>query len=208
VGAFAVVRPQDDATARQVSDWCDALVAELVARGHVLVDEVDEATPAEAAEIERALRAGAELVLYFGHGSRDAWRTNGRPTIYSGNVGAAAGKAVVSIACLTGRELGPDAVAAGLVAWLGFTIAFPVLAPHKNADPFGATIVSACAGLASGATMGGLRDAIVAACAQLAVDFDHGGRFFGHPGQPVGYYGALALQSHVSIAGDAAHRPL
>lgn len=208
MSAFVIVRPQDDSAARQASDWCDALVAKFIAFGHTLVDDVDEATPAEAPEIERAMRAEARLVCYFGHGDRDAWHTDDQPMIDRGNVKAAAGKAVLSIACLTSRELGPDAVTAGVVTWLGFTIKVPVLVPHKNADPFGEAIVAALAGLASGATMGDVRDALVAACEQLVVEFDQSGRFHGHPAQPVGYYGALALQSHVSLHGAAAHRPL
>jgi hypothetical protein len=208
VGAFVVVRPQDDAAAQQASDWCDELVTELQARGHVLVNEVDWQTPADVSSIDAAMRSKAELVCYFGHGAPDAWLTDDQTTIDRANVKAATGKAVASVTCLTGRELGPDAITSGVIAWLGFTIRVPALTPHKNADPFGEAIINGLRELAFGATMGDTGDSVVRECEQLVTDFDTGGRFHGHPAWQVGYYGALALKDHLIVNGQTTHRPL
>src|ERR1700676_297439 len=74
---FSVVRPRDDADARQASEWCDDLVNRLVQYGHTEVDDVDDRTPADIAHIVVALSRRVDLVCYFGHGREDAWLTAG-----------------------------------------------------------------------------------------------------------------------------------
>jgi Peptidase family C25 len=208
MGAFLVIRPGDDAAARQAAEWCSELADRLVAAGHELIGDVDELTPAHSPEILTALQTDAELVCYFGHGASDSWRTDDLATIDSANVGVAAGKVVISVACLTGRGLGPDAITAGVRSWLGFTIKIPVIAPHVSVDPIGEAFANGLAGLAGFATIGDVRDALIAAFAQLADDYDEGGRFAGHPAQAIGYYGALALQDHITVDGSRSQVPL
>jgi len=205
---FVVIHPEDDAAAEQAAKWCSELVDELVAAGHELIEDVNEQTPADSASIEAALEMPAELVCYFGHGTPDSWQTDGQTTIESGNVGRAAGKTVVSIACLTGRNLGPDAVTAGVSSWLGITIKVPVLPPHKNVDPMGSAFVSGLRHLSRSATIGDVRDSLIAAFEQLAVDYDDGGRFAGRPDQPIGYYGAHALKDSIEVSGRKTAIPL
>jgi hypothetical protein len=208
MGKFVVIRPEDDAAAEQASAWCSALVAELAARGHTLVEEVDELTPADTGSIEAALSAPATLVCYFGHGTPDSWQTNGETTIDKSNAGAAASKVVVSIACFTGRNLGPDAVNAGVTSWLGFTMKIPVIAPYKALDPVGEALVRGLEDLSTAGTIGDVRDSLITAFDELAVDYDDGGALAGHPAQPVGYYGALALKANVVVAGSKTAVPL
>jgi len=208
MGAFLLIRPQDDAAAEQASTWCDRLADELIAAGHELLGDVDDGTPPSAASIEAALDMPADLVCYFGHGAPDAWLTDGKATIDKVSAGAAAGKVVVSIACLTSRELGPAAVDAGVRSWLGFTIKVPVILPHKNVDIVGEALLAGLRALAQGATLGDVRDSLILAFDQLAADCDDGGSLAGHPAQPIGYYGALALKDSVEVAGDKHTAPL
>jgi hypothetical protein len=209
VGAFVTICPQDGAEARQASTWCDELRAEFEAKGHWFANWVDERTPADRAGTENALRERADLVCYFGHGAPDAWLTHDQATVDQANVRAAAGKAVVCIACLTSRELAPEAITAGVTVWLGFTIKVPVIDPHKNVDPIGEAMVAGLKWLASGASVGEAGDVLVGTLGEIADECeDLGGRFHNHPGRWATYYGALALQGHLVVHGDPHHRPL
>ena len=107
---FLMIRPRDDADARQASEWCSDLQVELEAMGHKLADAVDDRTPANRQEVETALQSPVNLVCYFGHGTKDALLTYDVETLGPQNVVAATQQAIVSVACLTGRELGPEAV--------------------------------------------------------------------------------------------------
>lgn len=206
---YAVVRPRDDAAARQVSGWCDELSARWTGAGHTKVADVDDQSPADTPTISAALGSGAALTVYFGHGRDDAWVAAGAVLIDATSVGVAAGTSVVSIACNTGRQLGPDAITAGVDAWLGFTIRVPVVSPHRNQDPFGDAIVDALEPL--GTIQESLRDAndrLYANLDGLATDFDTGGRFSQHPAAFLGYFGATALRDHIVVHGNANLRPL
>lgn len=209
MGDFAVIRPRDDAAAQQAADWCDQLVSDFLAAGHAVSADVDDTSPADTANIISALGSSATLVCYFGHGDDDSWLTGGTATIDASNVGAGAGKAVVSVACRTGRNLGPDAITAGVTSWLGFTIKVPVfaIALYKNVDPIGEAIVGGLSGLGTGGTMGQARAAIEANCDQLAADFDSG-PLATHPVSQIGYYAALSLRDHVVLHGSSGFAPL
>jgi hypothetical protein len=206
MGDLVVVRPRDDDHARQASDWCDELVAALSIDGHNVVVDVDDTAPADSQTIRAALVQAARLIVYFGHGDERSWLTLGAPTVDSTNVDAVAGKAVVSVACRTGKVLGPDAITAGAVAWLGFTIKVPVIAPHKNRDPIGDAICDGLGTLAGG-TMQHARDEIAAQCDMLVQSFD-AGSLSRHPASAMGYYAAMALRDHVVIHGNSQHEPL
>lgn len=169
--------------------------------------DVDSGTPADATEITKVLGGSADLICYFGHGDEDHWLTSGAPTIDAGNVSAAAGKAILSIACRAGRNLGPDAITAGVISWLGFTIAVPVIAPHKTHDPIGEAIVRALAGLGGKGTMQQARDDMAAEFDQLVDDYDTG-KFSTHPAAPLGYFAAMCLRDHVVLHGKTSCQPL
>ena len=208
MSVFSVVRPQDDAVAQQTSGWCDDLIRKFTARSHHLASEVDRWTPADQAPIIALLGGSTDLVCYFGHGKRDCWLTNGIVTIDASSVHAAANKAVVSIACDTARGLGPDAVTAGVVAWLGFTILVAVMAPYKTRDPIGEAIVDGLDVLGHGYTMQAARDQVAANLDQLVNDFQPGGWLAGHPAAAFGYYASMAMRDHVVVHGKANHAPL
>jgi hypothetical protein len=208
MGSFTTICPRDDAEARRASDWCADLRARLEAGGHWSAHIVDDRTPADRPAVELGLQTPVDLVLYFGHGATDAWLTDGAKTLDPSNVGTVAPQALVSIACLTGRDLGPEAVRAGATAWLGFTIMVPVVDPHKNVDPIGEAIVQGLAEFGRGACFADV-------CLALQTAFDALSRrcqgatgvYGGHPGRWLSYYGALALRQSTTVEGAGDHRP-
>jgi hypothetical protein len=208
VASFVIIHPQDDASAQQASDWGNDFARQLVNGGHTSAGDVDQSTPATAAAIAAVLRGSADLVCYFGHGDEDSWLTNSSHTIDSSNVHAAVGKPVVSIACKTTRRLGPDAITAGVISWLGFSISVAVIAPHKHSDPIGEAIVGGLAYLGNGVTMQQARDEIAANLDQLVADFDNGGKHASHPAAALGYFAAMSMRDHLVVQGHTACVPL
>src|SRR6266404_7302432 len=86
MGSFTVVRPKDDAAARQSSDWCDSLCSDLTTNGHSKIDDVDDTSPPNTANIVAAIGKKSDLICYFGHGDGTAWLTAGLPTLDARNV--------------------------------------------------------------------------------------------------------------------------
>ena len=205
---FSVIRPEDDNVARQTSGWCDELIRKFTANGHRLADDVNQWTPADQASMVARMGGTTDLICYFGHGETDCWLTNGTATIDANTIHHAAGKAVISIACDTACNFGPDAITAGVVAWLGFTILVAVMAPHKNQDPIGEAIVDGLELLGNGRTMQEARDEIAANLDQLVVRFHSGGSLASHPAAAFGYYASMAMRDHVVVHGQANHVPL
>ncbi|MGO4502558.1 MULTISPECIES: hypothetical protein [unclassified Dyella] len=205
VGQLALVVPRDDAAARQACDWADDLVARWPS--HAVASRVDDRSPANRQTIQLLLASKADLTLYFGHGNTRAWLTLGRVTMGVAAVAAGAGTAVVSVACETGQRLGPQAVTAGVIAWLGFTIRVPVMPTHKGLDPIGDALVDGLEVLGKAQSMQVARDAVVSAL-DRTVDSFRNGSLASHPGAALGYYAAMCLRDHVVIHGNAAHVPL
>jgi hypothetical protein len=209
MSSFNVIRPRDDSAAKESSKWCDDLIAKLKAStaAHTVSSDIDDGSPADQANISAAMSAGVDLICYFGHGNSSAWLTANSPTIDAGTVGAGKGKAVVSIACETGLNLGADAITSGVESWLGFTIKVPVLLLKGGYDPFGEAIVEGLAELGEGKSMQEARDALFAALDQTVDDFDTG--FLStDPSAPLGYYAAMSLRDHVVLHGNGSHVPL
>jgi peptidase C25-like protein len=207
MGGFIVIRPKDDAAARQSSDWCDSLCARLSANGHLKTADIDDLSPPDATHILGAFAKGGELICYFGHGDEAAWLTSDVPTIDTTNVKAARAKSVVSIACKTAKVLGPDAITAGVTCWLGFTIKVPVMSPHKSRDPIGDAIVDGLSGLGVSKSMQQVRDDIYSHLDKLVADFDTGS-LSSHPASALGYFSAMSLRDHIVVHGNPAHQPL
>ena len=205
--SFSTIRPQDDANSQQCSDWADNLITSLTASGHTKAIDVDNLTPADTPNIVAALKSSSNLICYFGHGDESNWLTHNATTVDKSNVSAAAGKAVVSVACKTARGLGPDAITAGVEAWLGFTCKVPVITPHKGVDPVGDAIVDGLTVLGAAKTMQEARDEIRSKMDQLVTEYDTG-KYALHPAANIGYFAALALRDHVVVHGNTGFVPL
>ena len=208
MGDLAVIRPEDDANARQASDWCNDLLSAAISQGHAKIDDIDQKTPADATNIRACLRRRADLVCYFGHGNVDSWLTKGASTIDKTNVSAGAQKCIVSIACKTSRNLGPDAVVAGVRSWLGFTIAVGVIPPYKTRDPIGEAIVNGLASLCKNSTMQQARDLIASELDTVVSEYDTGGKYASDPEAYFGYFAATAMRESVVVHGNPNFIPL
>jgi hypothetical protein len=208
MGKFTVIRPKDDAEARQASRWCDDLIADLSGKGHIKIVDIDDyPNYPDGASISSALKQQSDIVFYFGHGDENAWITSRKVTIDSRKIKAARGKAVVSIACKTGRNLGPNAVTAGVTCWLGFSIKVPVVGPNNGRDPFGEAIVKGLSCLGAHKSMQQAHDDLYDALDKLVDEFDNG-VFKHHKAANLGYFGAMSLRDQIVIQGKAKHRPL
>jgi hypothetical protein len=204
---FSVIRPQDDGNSQQCSDWADNLITNLKAGGHSKAIDVDNLTPANSSNILAALKSGSSLICYFGHGDEGSWLTHSATTVDKSNVSAAAGRAIVSVACKTARGLGPDAITAGVEAWLGFTCKVAVITPHKGVDPIGDAIVDGLTELGAAKTMQEARDEIRSKMDKLVTEYDTG-KYAMHPAANIGYFAALALRDHVVVHGNTGFVPL
>ena len=210
MGAYVLIRPEDDARAEQVSEWADALSSGRGFSRHTCAGDVRARTPADVSQILGALQQPASLILYFGHGDERSWTTSDVATVTVRNVQAAVGKAVVSIACRTSVRLGPSAVAKkkGVRSWLGFTIDFPVPAPYRYADVFGESMVRALDRLGRGDSMRETRDAISNEFDSLVTDFGKGGRRRRDYNAQNYYYSAMAVRDKCVVHGSKVYRPL
>jgi hypothetical protein len=212
VGSFAIIRPRDDQQARQASDWADELIKQLTAGAHRRIADIDDRTPPDAANILGALAGSSDLVCYFGHGDENSWLTGQLPTLDTGSATAAKGspangRAIVSVACKTGCNLGPAAITAGVQAWLGFTTKIAAIKPHKTTDPIGSAIVDGLALLGNRGTMQQARDQLASNFDQLVTDYDTG-RYMMHPEAEIGYFAAMAMRDHVVVHGTVSFQPL
>jgi hypothetical protein len=204
--SFALIRPKDDAVAHQASDWGDSVESAFLGSGHTKSVNVDDLSPAN---IVAALGTLASLICYFGHGDECSWLTRGARTVFAADFTRAAAKGVVSIACKTGCHLGPDAITAGVEAWLGFTsnVAVTGIGPHKGADPFGDAIVAGLSVLGASQTMQQSRDQLYSELDQLSIEYDTG-KFNSHPGAGLKYFAAIAMRDHLVLHGTATFIPL
>lgn len=207
MGDFTLVHPRDDAIARQASDWCQELAKQFQQNGHTLVSEVNDTTPPSQSNIVNCLGHRSDLICYFGHGDEDSWLTSGSPTIESANISSAANKAVVSIACKTGQNLGPSAITAGVVAWLGFTVKVAVNPIYKGSDPVGEAIVDGLACLGTGGSLQDAHDRMASNFDQLVQDYDTGS-LSRIPDAGLGYFSCMIMRDRIVVHGNVNHTPL
>jgi hypothetical protein len=214
VSDFVLIHPRDDGAARVASDWGKSLETALGAKGHKVSVEVTDVrvkksdlSPADTTNISSALGEPVNLICYLGHGDTHNWLTGGAPTVSSKDFIAAKSKAIVSIACKTGRSLGPDANTAGVEAWLGFSSKVAVVNTNGR-YPIGDAIVDGLSVLGSGKTMQEARDEVYAQLDQVVKDYDMGGKYQSHSTATLGYFSALAMRDHLVLHGTASFAPL
>lgn len=208
MGYFSLIRPRDDAPAKQASDWADELANKLKTAGHTLASDVDNLTPADRTNIENAISGTGTVIFYFGHGDEDKWRKVAQSLLDTTNIQKSRGKCVISIACKTGRNLGPDSIIAGAEAWLGFNIAVGVISPYKGFDPIGEALVDALAEFGSNCSVQDVRDEVVSNLDKVAKDHDNGGSYANHHNAVLVYFTAVAMRDNVVALGNNGYKPL
>lgn len=132
--AVLLIRPESDATEQVLSmvashalsqapvPSAQSLTPPLPAPGSPNVPQ-----PLTRATVDQAITAGPQPVhiLYFGHARRTQL---GDPTVLidSATFPRLKDSLVLALACSSSDQLGPDAVANGVGAWIGFTRPIPV----------------------------------------------------------------------------------
>jgi hypothetical protein len=207
MGDFILIHPRDPGVGTTASNWARRFGANLTASGHFQTTEVDDSTPADSSHVAAALGGTGSLIGYFGHGDEDNWLTKGAPTVDSSHFVASAGKAVVSIACKTGCNLGPDSVTAGVQSWLGFTCQVAVVNTNSR-YPSGDAIVAGLSVAGASKTMREVHDQVYSELDQVMQDYDFGGKFDGHSTAALGYFSALAMRDHLVLHGASNFAPL
>ena len=207
MGGYISIRPEDDKNACQASEWCDTLIRELEHRTpHIHVTDRG-GYACSRNDVEAALWGPGDLVFYFGHGDSGCW-LNGSSQIYdSVNAAAAAGKAVVSIACKTSAVLASNAVTAGVVAWLGFNSQVACIPKLAGTDYVGDAIALALSCLGFSATMQEATDAVVSELHRLTQEYDTGA-LSGWSMAAFAYFGTSVMRDHCVLEGNKTHRPL
>lgn len=211
MSSFSIIRPSDDPTTIQSSNWGKRLTS-ILSSSHTLLNDVDSTTPANRTNVEAAYKSSADLLCYFGHGEDNRWETKGVHTLESTSLPKTCPAAVVSIACKTGCTLGPAAITSGVSAWLGFTVKVGVIAPYASAhgsiDTIGDAIVNGLKVLDTGASMQDVRNEVEAELDKLVVAYDTGGTYSHHPDAAIGYFVAGYMRDHVVLHGKTGHSPL
>ena len=206
-----MIRPEDDPTTVQSSTWGRRLKS-VFSMAHSLAKDVVKRTPADSLNVQAAYKSGGDLLCYFGHGEADCWETGGAPTLQSISLPPTCPSAVISIACKTGCQLGPDAITAGVMSWLGFTVKVGVIAPyaslHGSVDTIGDAIVNGLKVLGTGASMQDARDEIEIELDKLVDAYDTGGAYSHHPDASIGYFVAAYMRDHVVLHGKSSLCPL
>ena len=211
MGTFIAVHPDNvnDAAAGDLSNWCTEATRRASAKGHTLSSEVTRSTPCDRANVDTALAALGDVFFFFGHGTEDDLKGEHRASVVDNrNATHAKGKVVVAIACESGRGLGPDAIVAGVRAYLGFNIKLAWIPPYRGQpDVFKDAMLSSLDVLIDGGSVQDLRDELYS---QLTVVADYYGKGAGSKYHNAlnGYFVAHAVKDNIAGLGDTQFAPL
>lgn len=114
---LTLVRPEADTVEIGLSIWAGLLLTAVLGKSGLTVVDL-RGTQVTRSAVTNAM-SGQDLMIFFAHGVRNAL---GDPAAFvdSQNVGGLQGAVVIAFSCLAGDQLGPDAVANGARAFLGF----------------------------------------------------------------------------------------
>ncbi len=117
MGNLLLIRPANDPVALELSSWAAALKS--VSTIHSITTDLASAAATRAA-VDAGLPAH-DAILFFGHGTPTKLRAATVNLVDATNVGLAAQKAVIAVACSSADILGTTAISQGVIAYLGFT---------------------------------------------------------------------------------------
>jgi hypothetical protein len=211
MGDFIAIHPDNvnDAAAGDLSRWCVEAIKRAGARGHGPSSQVSRATPCDRANVDSALAAPGDVVFFFGHGDEHSLKGERQASVVdNANAHQAKGKAVVAIACKSGRGLGPDAVVAGVRSYLGFNIKLGWLPPSRGQpDVFMDAMLNSVDVLLGGGSVQALRDAIYSELEKVADYYEHGAGSK-YRNAVNGYFVAHAVKDNIAGLGDVQFAPL
>lgn len=210
MGTVAYLAPNNpgDPAAVDLHNWCVELERRLVAGGHSGF-VVDDTSPCDKTNASLALARSGDAVFFFGHGGEDELiGTNGQPAVDRTNIANAQGKVVIAVACLAGRSLGPDAIIAGVEAFLGWNVKLLWLKPPAGQlGPFGSAIVDSLEILGQGTRVERAKERLRSSLDDVATYYLTGAGS-GGANATLAYYGAAAASGQVALCGNEKAVPL
>ncbi len=130
-----ITRPEHDLTTRYLAKWSEEIVAEAKSKHHDVVD-----LKAKKATRERFIgtmqKTNPRLVVLNGHGDEDRVGGHDDEILLSGPDGVVKDKIIYARACKSAKRLGPQTVANGASAYVGYDEDFVfVIDEEKSSRP-------------------------------------------------------------------------
>ncbi|WP_281859001.1 hypothetical protein [Litoreibacter halocynthiae] len=114
---ITVIRPENDATEMVLSGWGHMVISAIYPDKNLkIIDLYGRKASREAVEV---YSSGSDVILYFGHGAEDRLGAD-VPLLDILNARCLENSVVVAVSCHSARALGPEAIAQGARAFLGF----------------------------------------------------------------------------------------
>lgn len=111
------IRPEKDNVETVLSDWAGIIQAGC--RGSIVLSLVDlKGSMADRVKVEQSIE-NSDVILYFGHGTKHAMG-NPDALLDHANIYTCAGKILISVACETALDIGPEAINNNTRTFLGF----------------------------------------------------------------------------------------
>ncbi len=209
MSSVSYLRPNNpgDPAASDLHNWSVELQTRL-AVDHATAAVIDDSSPCDRTRAAIAL-AAADLILFFGHGSpTDLVGTDGASAVDKSNIAIASGRSLVAVACLAGRDLGPDAITAGVEVFLGWNAKLLWLAPPPGGlGEFGSAIVDSLAIFGTGASVEQVKERLRDELDAVA-EYYRTGPGSTNPDALIAYYGAAAAAGQVAVCGNEKKVPL
>lgn len=111
------VRPESDNVEMALSSWASLIRTAIAGKSGLAVSDLQGPQVTRATVTTGIL--GQDLVVFFAHGQRHCVG-DPTPILDLANVANATGAIVIAFSCFAGDQLGRDAIASGVAAFLGF----------------------------------------------------------------------------------------
>jgi len=202
MSSILLVRPANDAVAIELSAWA-AGVKKLAASSSgtsVGVDLASGAATRAAVDLELP---NHEATFFCGHGTPTKLRGAGIDLVDAANVGLAAKRGILAIACSSADTLGPAAIQNNVKAYLGFTKKLTWV----TGDPDGQFEPAICAGARQLINGGDMRSAHQEMQVELdkVVAYYHSGAGRTSPNAGLGFVSAFWDFSHLAMHGNGSY---
>lgn len=122
-------RPNFDEITRYSSEWCKALLDFALRKGYNIIDLARES--ATKIELEKRIHNSVCLIFYD-HGDLDKlYAQNGSAAVDKNNLDLFKGRSIYTLACLSAKDLGPEAIRKGVLVYWGFNKTYGFF-PHQE----------------------------------------------------------------------------
>lgn len=196
-----LVRPASDRAAVELSDWAARLKHFPTFTKPPQITDLASASATRAA-VDAGLSSN-DLIIFFGHGTASRLRGSSVDLVDVANIGVAANKGIVAIACSSAEILGAAAIKYGVSAYLGFTAKLVWV----TGDPDDRFRPALCAGAEALLAPNQMDDAFRFMFQELTnvADYYHSGDGRKKPNATLGYVCAFWDAHHLKLHGDGSY---